>query len=93
MAIWNERNKQPLGWIGQWSFKLWTRQDCTTEDPFDIERFQRVREIAAEMLAYKTALPVETVRDIFCCETGYQTPKLDTRAAVFWDGKILFSRA
>ena len=41
------------------------------------------------MLAYKTALPVETVRDIFCCETGYQTPKLDTRAAVFRDGKIL----
>lgn len=26
---------------------------------------------------------------MFCNETGYQTPKLDTRAAVFKEGKIL----
>ena len=62
------------------------------KDPFDRERFQRVRDIAAEMLAYKTALPPETVRDLFCCETGYQTPKLDTRAAIIRDGKILLVR-
>ena len=29
------------------------------------------------------------VKDLFCCETGYQTPKLDTRAAIFKDNKIL----
>ena len=63
-----------------------------SKDPFDRERFQRVRDIAAEMLAYKTELPPETVRDLFCCETGYQTPKLDTRAAVFQDGRILLVR-
>ena len=61
-------------------------------DPFDIERFQRIRDIAAEMLAYKTALPLEKVKDLFCCETGYQTPKLDTRAAVFQEGRILLVR-
>ena len=27
--------------------------------------------------------------DLFCNESGYQTPKVDTRAAVFVDGKIL----
>lgn len=63
-----------------------------SKDPFDQERFQRIRDISAEMLAHKTALPLETVKDLFCGETGYQTPKLDTRAAVFQDGKILLVR-
>ena len=31
----------------------------------------------------------ERVTDLFCGETGFQTPKLDTRAAIFQDGKIL----
>lgn len=63
-----------------------------SEDPFDRERFQRLRDIAAEMLSYKTELPLETVKDLFCRETGYQTPKLDTRAAIIQDGKILLVR-
>ena len=61
-------------------------------DPFDRERYQRVREIAAEMIAEKSGIPPEKVRDLFCCETGYQTPKLDTRAAIFREGKILLVR-
>ena len=62
------------------------------KDDFDRERYQRVRDIAAEMLAHQAELPVEKVRDLFCCEVGYQTPKLDTRAAIFRDGKILLVR-
>ena len=60
-----------------------------SKDIYDLERFTRIREIAAEMIAAPTGLPTEQVRDLFCCETGYQTPKLDTRAAVFRDDKIL----
>lgn len=59
------------------------------KDVFDRERYARVREIAAEMVSHQSELPLEKVKDLFCCETGYQTPKLDTRAAVFRDGKIL----
>lgn len=62
------------------------------KDPFDRERYQRIREIAAEMVACRTDLPVEKVRELFCNETGYQTPKLDTRAAVFHQGKLLLVR-
>jgi len=60
-----------------------------TKDTFDKERFERIREIAAEILAMKADLSVETVKGLFCNETGYQTPKLDTRAAIFKDNKIL----
>lgn len=60
-----------------------------SRDPYDLERFARIREISAEMLAHKTDIPLETVKDLFCGETGYQTPKLDTRAAIFSGDKIL----
>ena len=60
-----------------------------SKDIYDIERFQRIRDIAAEMLTEPSGLPMERVKDLFCNETGYQTPKLDTRAAVFQDDRIL----
>ena len=59
------------------------------ENEYDRERYQELRNIAAEMIAVETELPVDTVMKFFCNETGYQTPKVDTRAAVFQDGKIL----
>ena len=59
------------------------------KDPYDKERFERIREIAAEMIARQSEIPVAKVKDLFCSEIGYQTPKLDTRAAVFQNGKIL----
>lgn len=60
-----------------------------SKDIYDIERFQRIREIAADMLVSPSGLPVERVKELFCSEIGYQTPKLDSRAAVFLDDKIL----
>lgn len=60
-----------------------------TKDVYDRERYQRLREISAEMLAKKTEVSIEKVKDLFCNETGYQTPKIDTRAVIFRDNKIL----
>ena len=59
------------------------------KDVYDIERYERIREISAEILSDMSGIPTETVRNLFCNETGYQTPKIDTRAAIFNDGKIL----
>ncbi len=63
-----------------------------SKDKFDIERFQRIRNISAEMLALKTDLPIEKVKDLFCGDEGYQTPKIDTRGAIFSGEKILLVR-
>lgn len=60
-----------------------------SKDPYDLERFERLREIAAEIMGAKSGLDMETVRGLFCSETGFQTPKMDTRAAIFRGGKIL----
>lgn len=59
------------------------------KDIFDKERYERIRDIASEMVAYKTDISSDKVKDLFCCETGYQTPKLDSRAAIFKGDKIL----
>lgn len=60
------------------------------KDPYDRERYVRLREIAAEMVSERLSVSTARIRDVFLCESGYQTPKIDTRAAVFDDdGRIL----
>lgn len=59
------------------------------KDIFCTERYERIREISAQMISEISDVPTEKVKELFCNETGYQTPKIDTRAAIFKDGKIL----
>lgn len=63
-----------------------------SRDAYDIERFERIRAISAEMLSEISDTPIGKVEEIFCCERGYQTPKVDVRAAIIKDGKILLAR-
>lgn len=59
------------------------------KDIYDKERYERIREISAEMMSNIADVPLEKVKGLFCNEIGYQTPKIDTRAAIFKDNKIL----
>lgn len=59
------------------------------KDMYDKERYERIREISAEMMSNITDIPLEKIRNLFCNEIGYQTPKIDTRGAIFKDNKIL----
>lgn len=81
-------------WL-QWAIELQSLAQAGLtygRDVYDLERYTSIREIAAEMMSAGTGLPVEKMMALFCNETGYQTPKLDTRAAVFRDGRILLVR-
>ena len=75
-----------------WIRELQNLSQCALaycKDKYDIERFERIREISAEMAAKISDQPLEEIKATFCAGTGYQTPKLDTRSAVFRDGNIL----
>lgn len=61
-------------------------------DVYDRERYQRIREISADMMSAIADMPPQKVKHLFCGETGYQTPKIDTRAAIFRDDRILLVR-
>ncbi len=87
----DDRELNEIKWL-EWAKELqFLAQNGLTysKDIFDIERFKRIREISAEIISFKSEIPLDKVKNIFCNETGYQTPKLETRAAVFSQGKIL----
>ena len=78
-------------WL-EWAKELQNLSQCALaycKDKYDIQRFERIREISAEMAASIADLPVETVKGLFCADSGYQTSKVDTRAAVFREGRLL----
>ena len=62
-----------------------------TDNVYDIERYERLRDISAEMIKEKSNINLDKVKDLFCNEKGYQTPKIDTRAVIFKDNKILLT--
>jgi ADP-ribose pyrophosphatase YjhB (NUDIX family) len=61
-------------------------------DPFDIERYEQVRDVAARMLAHHTGVEPEAVLDVLRSETGHTTPKVDVRGVVFHDERVLLVR-
>ena len=48
---------------------------------FDIERYEQIRELAAEIVSEHTEQSVGEVLGLFSAETGYACPKLGVRAA------------
>ena len=56
---------------------------------YDTQRYQRLMEIAAEIVENYTKLPKESLLDNFQAQPGYATPKVDVRGAVVRDGEIL----
>jgi ADP-ribose pyrophosphatase YjhB (NUDIX family) len=63
------------------------------KEKFDIHRYEEIREIAAEMMAAGASLSDPApVAQLFAQQSGYATPKVDTRVAAFKDGRILLVR-
>jgi ADP-ribose pyrophosphatase YjhB (NUDIX family) len=59
------------------------------ENHFQRQRYDRLMEIAAEIVSKHTTLQIGPVLENFQLHAGYATPKVDVRGAVFRDGKIL----
>ncbi|USD43214.1 NUDIX hydrolase [Vibrio sp. SCSIO 43135] len=63
-----------------------------SKDKFDLERFDELASISHQMLAALADAPVSKVENLFIPESGYPTPKVDLRAGVIKDNKILLVR-
>lgn len=80
-----------LKWL-EWAQKLQAiAQNGLTysNNHFDIERYEQLRLIAAEIMATYTDAEPSYILDLFHGENGYATPKVDVRGAVFQDEKLL----
>jgi ADP-ribose pyrophosphatase YjhB (NUDIX family) len=53
---------------------------------YDLERYEEVRELSAELMAALTDEPADAIARAFAFETGYPTPKMDVRAVLFRNG-------
>src|SRR5207247_2513145 len=58
----------------------------------DLERYRELRALAVEMAARHLDLPAETVAMGFAGGRGYPTPKVDVRAVVFREERLLLVR-
>jgi ADP-ribose pyrophosphatase YjhB (NUDIX family) len=63
------------------------------QDPFDHERYEQIRALAAEIMAAHSNTEAALIESLFAEQSGYATPKVDVRAAVFRDdGSLLMVR-
>jgi len=60
-----------------------------SRNEFDLERYKRLQEITAEMIASQSEIAKESVLESFSMQAGYTTPKIDVRGAVIRDNRIL----
>jgi ADP-ribose pyrophosphatase YjhB (NUDIX family) len=79
---------QWLRWARELQALAQTGLHFTTSD-YDRERYHRISEIAAEILAEQGDIEGSKIRTIFDAQSGYATPKVDVRAVVIRDEKIL----
>lgn len=63
-----------------------------SKDMYDLERFEMLRDLSVEILSEYTGVEQEQVRSLFAGEKGYATPKVDVRAVVFRDERLLLVR-
>lgn len=59
------------------------------QDDYDLERYEEVRRVAVEIAAAGSAGDAEKIAGFFASERGYPTPKVDVRAAVIVEDRIL----
>ena len=60
-----------------------------SDNAYDIERYEKIRDLAVEMAAAHTGAELEQIENIYAQEKGYMTPKVDVRGAVFKNDTIL----
>lgn len=63
-----------------------------SQNVFDIERYEAIRKLAAEILGEHSDVAAQTLEGLFAMEQGYATPKIDVRGAVFQNDGILLVR-
>jgi len=59
---------------------------------FDRERYEELRNLSVDLAALLSDQKPGLIKDLFTCETGFQTPKVDVRAVVIKDDKVLLAR-
>ena len=63
-----------------------------SQNEFDRQRYAELRDLSVDLAANISGAGSERVRSLFTSDSGFQTPKVDIRAVVLKDGRILMVR-
>lgn len=61
-------------------------------DRYDVSRYHRMQEMSADMFALLSEESADEFRQALLVERGHATPKVDVRAALFEDDRVLLVR-
>ena len=61
-------------------------------EEYDRERYREIGDIATRLLELQSNVAADAVRQAWFVEDGYATPKVDVRAALFRDNRVLLVR-
>jgi ADP-ribose pyrophosphatase YjhB (NUDIX family) len=81
-----------LDWVKRLQAIAQTGLTYSGTNHYDVERYEAVRRIAAEMLAAGSEGDVTQIQGMLSQDSGYATPKVDVRGVVFRDNKLLMVR-
>ena len=84
-------NRQSPKWL-EWAREIFSLSQSGitySGNQYDIDRYRRLQEITAEMIASQSEVSKESVLESFSMQAGYITPKIDVRGAVIHENKIL----
>jgi ADP-ribose pyrophosphatase YjhB (NUDIX family) len=80
--------KSMLNWAKQLQAIAQTGKTFSKDD-YDLKRYKQIADISHQMFSHISGAPIEQIEQLFLPEKGYPTPKIDLRAGVIKDGKIL----
>src|SRR3989338_6568191 len=87
----SQHNMHWLKWISE--MQAIAQNGLTfANNEFDKQRYERLTTIAAEFTTNYTELSSEKIQNMFALETGYATPKLDVRAFILKEDKLLLAK-
>ncbi|HSL31127.1 MAG TPA: NUDIX hydrolase N-terminal domain-containing protein [Anaerolineales bacterium] len=84
----NSNTQKWLDWARE-IFSLSQSGITYSGNPYDIDRYKRLQEITAEIIANHSEVSRQAALDSFSMQAGYITPKIDVRGGVVHEGKIL----
>lgn len=60
-----------------------------SQNDYDKDRYEQLRALSIEIISKHSEIDEPALKNLFAVQTGYPTPKVDVRAVIFREGKIL----
>jgi len=60
-----------------------------SQNEYDIDRYEQLRSLSVEIIAKHSETDKTVLKSLLSAQSGYPTPKVDVRAVIFREGKIL----